>query len=313
MKSLLIKNRCRKHRVVCLALALFSLLCLTSAKTPAQTKPTGGAAVVKSHSRFARLEGMRVRYLDAGRGDEALVFIHGWTCSADFWRRQTSAFKDARVIALDLPGHGESDKPQIAYTMDLFARAVAVVLQDAGVRRAVLIGHSMGTPVARQFYRLYPDKMLALVIVDGALRPFAPREAMLEFIKPLRGDDYQVRAGSFVDGMLHKETPAELRREIKSAMLATPQHVAISAMEGMSDDAIWKPDQINVPTLAVLARSPFWPPDNESRYRAIAPKLEYHMWDGVSHFLMMEQPEKFNQTLRAFIERNKLIKQYQKG
>ncbi len=50
------------------------------------------------------------------------------------------------MITVDLPGHGESDKPQIAYTMDLFARAVEAVMRDAGVDQAVLVGHSMGTP-----------------------------------------------------------------------------------------------------------------------------------------------------------------------
>ena len=56
--------------------------------------------------------------------------------------------------------------------MDLFARAVEAVRAAAGVDRVVLVGHSMGTPVVRQFYRLFPKKTLGLVAVDGSLRPF---------------------------------------------------------------------------------------------------------------------------------------------
>jgi pimeloyl-ACP methyl ester carboxylesterase len=121
--------------------------------------------------RFAKLDTMRVHYQNYGEGKEAVVFIHGWTCNLKFWKANIPAFvNQSRVIAIDLPGHGESDKPQVTYSMDLFARAIDAVITDAGVERVALVGHSMGTPVIRQFYRKYPNKTLALVIVDGSLR-----------------------------------------------------------------------------------------------------------------------------------------------
>lgn len=107
-----------------------------------------------SQSKYASLDGARIHYQSYGKGSEALVLIHGWSCNVDHWRDQIPELsKRNRVIAIDLPGHGQSDKPQLAYTMDLYARAVDAVMRDAGVKRAVLVGHSMGTPVARQFYR----------------------------------------------------------------------------------------------------------------------------------------------------------------
>src|SRR5262245_37698543 len=114
---------------------------------------------IKPESKFAKLDTIRVHYQNYGSGKEALVFVHGWTCNLNFWKANIPAFvNQKRVIAIDLPGHGESDKPQTTYSMDLFARAVDAVLQDAQVERAVLLGHSMGTPVIRQFYRKYPEK-----------------------------------------------------------------------------------------------------------------------------------------------------------
>jgi pimeloyl-ACP methyl ester carboxylesterase len=210
---------------------------------------------------------------------------------------------------LDLPGHGQSDKPEIAYTMDLFARAVDAVLRDAKVERAVLVGHSMGTPVARQFYRKYPAKTLAIVIVDGPLRPFGDKKMAEQFIAPLRGPNYKEAGARFIDGMLGPEVGAELRTEIKNSMTGTPQQVALSAMEGMfNDDSIWKQDKITVPVLAVLARSPFWPPDTEQFDRSIAPDLEFHMLDGVSHFLMMQKPKEFNDIVAGFLSKKGLLK-----
>jgi pimeloyl-ACP methyl ester carboxylesterase len=267
------------------------------------------AGVADAPSRFAKLDGVRVHYKSYGKGRDALVFVHGWTCNMDFWRGQIPAFESkTRVIAIDLPGHGQSDKPHVDYTMDYFARSIEAVLRDAGVDRAVLVGHSMGTPVIRQFYRKYPNKTLALVIVDGALRPFADEATMAKFIEPLRGPNYKEAASQFVAGMLAPVSSAALREEIKSAMLSTPQYVAVSAMDGMASKVIWTNDKINVPVLAVMAKGPFWPADNEQFYRSVAPNLEYHMWDGVSHFLMMEKRTEFNEALAAFLMKNGLLK-----
>jgi pimeloyl-ACP methyl ester carboxylesterase len=189
----------------------------------------------------------------------------------------------------------------------LFARSVEAVLKDAGVKRAVLVGHSMGTPVVRQFYRLFPSKTRGLVFVDGGLWPFAPRAAMEQFMAPMR-TNYRQTAAAMVEGMVRPMLSASLREEVKAAMLSTPQHVAVSAMEGMMDESLWKEDQIKVPVLAVIARSPFWPADSEQRFRKVAPTLDFRAWDGVSHFLMMDKPEEFNRELSEFLARHKLTK-----
>src|SRR3989454_9145909 len=171
---------------------LTPVLCLLLVATATAQKPANS----QGESRYTSLDGTRIHYKTYGKGPEALVLIHGWTCNLDYWRDQIPDFeKRSRVIAIDLPGHGESDKPQIAYTMDLFARAVDAVMRDAGVKRAVLVGHSMGTPIARQFYRKYPQKTLAIVIVDGALRPFGDRPFMDRLIAGFRGANYRDAVG----------------------------------------------------------------------------------------------------------------------
>lgn len=270
--------------------------------------PSASAAKsAELESRFASFDGIKIHYQMSGKGKEALFFVHGWTCNADFWRGQTSAFPGRRVIAIDLPGHGRSDKPQTDYTMKYFARSIEAVMRDAGVKRAVLVGHSMGTPVVRQFYRLYEKRVLALVIVDGALRPMATREQMEGFTALLR-KDYKAAAGPMIDGMLMPVKEEKLKDGIRTAMLATPDYVAISAMLGMGDEKVYVKDPITVPVLAILAKSPFWQPDTEAYLRSLAPQLEFHMWENVSHFLMMEKPQEFNQTVRAFLSKNRLLK-----
>jgi pimeloyl-ACP methyl ester carboxylesterase len=262
----------------------------------------------KPESKWAKLDGNKIHYYDIGnaKADEALVLIHGWTCNADFWKGSLNAFPEYRVIALDLPGHGKSDKPKVDYSMAYFARAVDAVMKEAGVRRGVFAGHSMGTPIARELYRMHPDKTKGIVIVDGALRPFFPKAMADQLIGEMKAD-YKASSAQFVDNMAMVIKDEALRKYVRETMLSAPDYVAISAMEGMADEKIWRADKINVPVLAVMAQSPFWPPDVKEIFTSIAPGIDFQMWTGVSHFLQMEKPKEFNDEVRAFILKNKLL------
>lgn len=256
--------------------------------------------------RWASIDGHKIKYYDIGntKAKNALVLVHCWTCNVEFWKDTYNAFPGYRVIAMDLPGHGESDKPKIDYSMEFFAKSVDAVMKHAGVKKGVFAGHSMGSPVIRKFYELYPSKTLGLVIVDGSLIPYANRAELEKFFEPFYRD-YKNEAPKFVEGMLPKD--AALASYIKSSMLATPEHVATSAMRLMTDDAYAEHGKIEVPALAVMAPSPFWPADLETKYRTIMPRLDYQMWPGTSHFLHMERPAWFNGQVKGWLMRNKLL------
>lgn len=278
---------------------------LAAAKTATQTASVRKMIV---EAKYAKLDDSRIHYMSYGKGKEALVLIHGWTQNIDSWRDSDVEFaKRNRVILIDLPGHGKSDKPQVSYSMDYFARAVDAVLQDAKVKRAVLVGHSMGTPVARQFYRKYPKKTLAIVIVDGALRPLGDKAVIDRMLEGLRGPDYKGTMEQMFAGMSGPGLATEAKERIAASSRATPQYVLVSAMEGMADASIYGDDKINVPVLAVMAKNPFFPPNLEESYRALVPALDYQMWDNAGHFLMMEKPQEFNQAVLAFLNKHKLL------
>ena len=269
---------------------------------------SSAAFAADGDSQYAKLDGAKIHYKSYGKGKDALVLIHGWTCNLDNWREQIPELsKRNRVIALDLPGHGQSDKPQIPYTMDLFANAVDAVLRDAKVDHAVLVGHSMGTPVARQFYRKYPQKTLAIVIVDGGLRLFGTKEMRDQFLTMFRSPGYKETGGQMLSQMM-ANLPAAEQERAKASFANTPQYVIVGAMEAMGDEALYTPDKINVPVLAILAKSPFWPADTEQFLHGLAPDLEFQMWEGVGHFVMLEKPKQFNDAVIAFLNKKNLLK-----
>jgi len=289
--------------------AALTLAVLAAVGTPLLAAQSAQDLLAAAPSRFAACDGARVRYKSLGGGREALVFVHGWSCDLDFWRFQVPAFsRQTRLLLLDLPGFGESAAPKGSYTMDLFARSVEAVMRDAGVDRAVLVGHSMGTQVVRQFARLFPPRTLALVAVDGSLRKFGGSpEDVEKLVAPFRTAQYKEAAAKFVDSMFPNPGTEALRDEARAVVVATSQQAMVGGFGAMLDPAIWKDDAIRPPLLVVNAKSAFWGPDYETYVRSLDPDLEYHTLEGAGHFLMLEKPAEFNAILLEFLAKKHLL------
>src|SRR5687767_1979210 len=109
-------------------------------------------------------DGVDIRYEVAGSGEPALVFVHGWSCDRTYWRPQIEHFsKSRRVVTLDLGGHGASSLGRKDWTMEAFAGDVRAVVEGLGLKRVVLVGHSMGGPVSLEAARMMPDRVAAVV------------------------------------------------------------------------------------------------------------------------------------------------------
>jgi pimeloyl-ACP methyl ester carboxylesterase len=254
-------------------------------------------------------DGAKVHYESYGKGNEAVVFIHGWTCDLTFWRGQAPVYEKHRSLLIDLPGHGQSDKPDVSYTQERFARAVDAVMRDSGVERAVLVGHSMGGAVGLTFIRLFPAKAKAFVLVDAFVPMYPKDDAERErqkkqietFLAVWRGPDYKEQAQKMIGSMFSDKTTPAMRDEIRSKMLAAPQHVMASAFEGMFAMQPIKPGETyKLPVMAILAK-PSGRADNEAQLRGVFPNLRYEAWEGSGHFLMMESPDRFNRVLEEFL------------
>src|SRR6266446_8969884 len=173
------------------AASLLLLLVAGCASLPESCDPANSLADAKSH--FAKFGTNKVHYVTAGKGKHVIVLVHCWAGNLGFWREQVPALADkARLILVDLPGHGQSDKPHTAYTMDFFAEAVLAVMQDARVDKATLVGHSMGAPVICRVYKQAPERVVALVAVDGFLRrPKMTPEQREQFVARFRDPNYR--------------------------------------------------------------------------------------------------------------------------
>jgi len=264
----------------------------------------------KAPSKYAKSGDLKVHYKSIGEGKTALVFIHGWSCDHSVWRDQAAALNgQVRMLFVDLPGFGKSDHPKIDYTMDVFAKGVDAVLQDAGVEQAVLAGHSMGTPVVRQFYRLFPAKTKALIFVDGSLRPFAKDPAETDkFLSMFKEDTFKETAPKALGAMLRPDTPAEVRKHLEIVVANTTPQVAISAMRAMFDPKLWQTDSVKVPCQALMAKGPMWNDEYKAYVKKLVPDLDYREFDDVSHFLFMEKPKEINRAMAEFLKKQGMLK-----
>jgi len=269
--------------------------------------PASAAEVLaEAPSHFAKSGDLKVHYKSLGEGKTPVVFVHGWCCDHTVWRDQAAAFDGkARMLFVDLPGYGRSDKPKGDCTIELMAKGVDAVLRDAGAEKAVLVGHSMGTPVVRQVYRLVPDKVLALVFVDGSLRPFTRDPAQTKrFRETFKEETFKETAPRMFTNMLPPQAPADVRARLLKLVAAADTHAAITSMNSMFDDpTLWKDDPVKVPCQALMAKSPNWTEDYKAYAKKLVPDLDYREFDGVGHFLFMEKPPPFDAALAEFFRK----------
>lgn len=249
----------------------------------------------------ATVDGLSIHSSSVGTGP-TLVFVHGWTCDSSSWAGQVPAFaKEYRVITLDLPGHGRSDSPKDGkFSMELFARAVEAVRIEAGADRVVLVGHSMGAPVIRQYAHAYPNRVAGLVAVDGPLdmRGFPPPQ-LGQGPPPVTGPDGLKAREGMIRSMFVAETAPALQEQILAMMLKAPEATAGGAMAAMFDPSIRWTDVIRAPALAVYAGTAQLP--DAAAVKELYPSYEATQLAGTGHFLMMEKPDEFNRVLTGFL------------
>jgi len=168
---------------------------------------------------------------------------------------------------------------------------------------ATLVAHSNGVSVARQFYRLFPERVEAIVAIDGAFRNTISPEMAQWMRDTFERPDFEEFKGQMATMMPTFDLEQEDIDLITADMMATPNHVMRAGLDAIIDPQIWTEDPIDVPLLVLLAQQPTWTPEYIEFVQNIGPRVEYHMWENVSHFVYLERPAEFNELLTVFVDR----------
>jgi len=256
------------------------------------------------HIAFSK-DGTPISYEVYGAGGPTLVFVHGWSCDARYWREQVPYFsKNHRVVTLDLAGHGHSGTARIHYTMKAFGEDVRAVTEATGGIKVILVGHSMGGSVIAEAARLMPGRVIGLIGIDTLENIEYPmtREELAQMIAPLT-KDFRTGSRQFVAEMISPHTNSQLREWILADMSSAPPVVAMSAMNEMMSQYITGEaakvfKEIRIPVITV--NGDMWPINYEANRRHM---FSYNaiVLKEADHFLMMDRPIDFNKALEKAI------------
>ncbi|MBI5010541.1 MAG: alpha/beta hydrolase [Bacteroidia bacterium] len=187
---------------------------------------------------FISFRGGKINYADSGKG-KVIVLIHGYLETMEVWDQFAgNVVKNFRVITIDLPGHGQSDIIGETNSMEVFAEAIKEVLEFRGIRKCLLVGHSMGGYATLAFLRLYPEYLSGFCLFHS--HPFAdPPEVIEKRVKNIKlieaGNKDEMIPG-FVHGLFAGTNLEDLKEKVeKSVEIAsgTSEATIIADLRGM--------------------------------------------------------------------------------
>ncbi len=266
-----------------------------------------------------------VSYIDGGSGENTLILIHGLASNAGFWRYNIPELsKHFRVIAVDLPGYGKSQKGDYPYTLSFYAEIISKLIDELNLKNVTLVGHSMGGQISIIFALKYPDKLNKLVLAAPA-----------GFEEFQRGEGDWLRNAITMTGV--KSTTEEgIRRNLsnnfynwsdkwewmveervrmrKAKDFDEFAYTVDRCVDAMLDEPTFnKLSGIKVPTLIIHGKydglipnpylNPGFPSDVFIKGEREIPNAIRIEIDCAGHMIMMEKPDEFNNAVINFLNK----------
>jgi len=187
----------------------------------------------------AEFKKSKIHYTDSGKG-RVIVLLHGFLGSLEVWSELCKKLsKRFRVIAIDLPGHGETPSIGYYHSMELLAQSVKAVLDKAGVRRYVIVGHSMGGYAALAFAELYPDNVSGLCLFNSTSYADSEekkkeREKVIRLVKK----EHKHYVAEVVTSLFAPENISKIPNELEKVKRIAAQvqkQAIINSLEGMKE------------------------------------------------------------------------------
>lgn len=248
------------------------------------------------------IRGSNLHYLEAGAG-KPIVCFHSTPASAEFYRPQLEHYAGRyRVIAFDLRGHGESDKPRGAYRIAEFFEDYRAIFDALALQDFVLVGCSVGGIVAQLYALEYGARLQGLVLVGS---PCSRRgRDVAGFQRAVREKGWEAVVRGLVDKQLHPSTTAAVKAWAVGEYLKTPLHVREAEEVALLAEVhhTERLHEIAVPTLLVAGEAE--EPEIFEQMALMAkriPGAEHHVVPGAAHMPNFEQPAAFNALLDRFL------------
>ena len=247
---------------------------------------------------------VHIDYRVWGAGEPAVVLIHGWACDSNYWNAQIEALKAKyTVVAVNLAGHGASERNRADWSMGNYGEDVATVVRQLKNRQVVLVGHSMGADVALEASRRIGDRVIGIIAVDSlksiGLPPMRPQEINRQ-LAPFKANFIEATRDYATKTMFAPGTDPAFMQKVAYDMSLEPPDVGVASLQSLlaMDFSSLLPD-IKVPVMAINSDLS---PTDEARIRKSLPGFQVEVLEHTGHFLMMEVPQRFNPVLLKDID-----------
>ena len=248
-------------------------------------------------------DGVMINYYIKGSEKKALVFVHGYSCSSEYWWPQLEYFsKNYTTVAVDLAGHGESGLNRKEYSMEAFGDDVKSVIEHLDLDKVVLIGHSMGGPVIVKAASSLGMKTRLIIGVDtfhdlttegiGGFARIAVNTMFQLFYDSMTEDS--------IDDFFIEKTDNDLEDWIRNDALKSPKNISQGTLDALlTMNYPESLSDLSIPMIALNARS-FRETKLDSNFDAYK-DLQIEFMEDVGHFIMLERPDEFNKWLETKI------------
>ncbi|MBT2638004.1 alpha/beta hydrolase [Bacillus sp. ISL-39] len=260
-------------------------------------------------SKVVRVGSTEMSFIDEGKGDPILL-IHGFAGSKHYWDKIIpQVANEYRVIALDLPGHGESGMSKNNYSIEDMAGTIKELLDQIGLDKVTMFGHSLGGYITLAFAEIYPQYLNGYSLVHSTANPDSDdaKEAREANAKKIQEEG----AEPFIEGLSRKlfspentvENSTEIEETVKIGMNTIAEGL-VSALIAMKN----RPDRNHVledtelPVLLVAGEMDQIIPA-EKTFTVTKPNIEKQIIEGAGHMSMYEQPEELVKVMKDFLSK----------
>lgn len=270
------------------------------------------------------LDNPKISYIDQGSGEQTIILVHGLASNAGFWRYNIPELsKKFRVIAVDLPGYGKSQKGDYNYSMSFYADEIKKLIEELKLKNVVYVGHSMGGQIGIKLAIKYPSLLNKLILASPAgFEEFQQGEGdWLRSVMTMKGVKSTTEEGirrnlamNFYSWDDKWEWMVEERvRMRKAADFDEFAYTVVRCVNGMLDEPTFdKLSLIKTPTLVIYGKydglipNPYLNPGHTSDVFENGAKnmlnVELIEIDNAGHMIQFEKPDEFNQAVLDFLK-----------
>jgi pimeloyl-ACP methyl ester carboxylesterase len=262
----------------------------------------------KANASELKRNGISISYTACGKGDMTLLFVHGWGITKEYWKAQMKHFCGRyRVVAIDLPGFGQSGKERNDWNFDEYTEDIKAVIDQLELKNVILIGHSMSGDIVLNVANKYPTAAIGWVGIDNLQQPGSPMTAEQQ----RQADTFFMQLSSHFDStvslyvkksLFQPTTDISVVNRVMNDILTADSTIAIKVLRAVTVVAQREQELMSrLPKKLYLINSDVVPTRLDSLNKYCRYGCEVVTIHATGHYPMVEKPDDFNAALEKVI------------